>query len=196
MIGSIVRYLLAPDDPEAVHREMADAATRIVSLTVTEGGYNFHPVTGEFDADNPAVRPTWCQAPCPRRRSGSSPRRSTGGGSAASRRSRSCPATTSRATATSPTRCSPRSPGCGTRELARAGWRAGAVPQLHGRPDHPGHHRRGPRGARPSGSGSRTGGRWCASRSRSGRWRTSSVTAGRRWRTPACRSCRTSSRTS
>jgi mannitol 2-dehydrogenase len=35
---------------------MADPSTRIVSLTVTEGGYNFHPVTGEFDAENPAVQ--------------------------------------------------------------------------------------------------------------------------------------------
>ena len=51
MIGSIVEYLYAPDDPEAVIEKMADPATRIVSLTVTEGGYNVHPVTGEFDAD-------------------------------------------------------------------------------------------------------------------------------------------------
>ena len=56
VIGSIVAYLYAPDDPEAVIEQMADPATRIVSLTVTEGGYNFSPVTGEFDADNPAVR--------------------------------------------------------------------------------------------------------------------------------------------
>ena len=55
-IGSIVQYLYAPDDPDAVIEKMADPATRIVSLTVTEGGYNFHPVTGEFDADNPAVQ--------------------------------------------------------------------------------------------------------------------------------------------
>ena len=55
VIGSIVEYLFAPDDPEAVIEKMADPATRIVSLTVTEGGYNFHQVTGEFDADNPAV---------------------------------------------------------------------------------------------------------------------------------------------
>jgi mannitol 2-dehydrogenase len=27
-----------------------------ISLTVTEGGYNFHPVTGKFDAENPAVQ--------------------------------------------------------------------------------------------------------------------------------------------
>ncbi len=55
VIGSIVQYLFAPDDPQAVIEKMADPATRIVSLTITEGGYNFHHVTGEFDADNPAV---------------------------------------------------------------------------------------------------------------------------------------------
>jgi mannitol 2-dehydrogenase len=56
IIGSIVQYLYAPDDPEAVIEKMADPATRIVSLTVTEGGYNFSPVTGEFDDTNPAVK--------------------------------------------------------------------------------------------------------------------------------------------
>ena len=55
VIGSIVEYLFAPDDPQAVIEKMADPATRIVSLTVTEGGYNFHQVTGRFDAENPAV---------------------------------------------------------------------------------------------------------------------------------------------
>ena len=56
VIGSIVEYLFAPDDPEAVIEKMAAAATRIVSLTVTEGGYNINDTTGEFDADNPDVR--------------------------------------------------------------------------------------------------------------------------------------------
>jgi mannitol 2-dehydrogenase len=56
VIGSIVDYLLAPDDPEAVIERMASPEVRIVSLTVTEGGYNVHHVTGEFDADDPAVR--------------------------------------------------------------------------------------------------------------------------------------------
>jgi mannitol 2-dehydrogenase len=55
VIGSIVEYLFAPDDPEAVLEKMASAEIRIVSLTVTEGGYNFHHVTGEFDAGNPDV---------------------------------------------------------------------------------------------------------------------------------------------
>jgi mannitol 2-dehydrogenase len=56
IIGSIVQYLYAPDHPDAVIEKMADPETRIVSLTVTEGGYNFHPVTGEFDDTNPAVQ--------------------------------------------------------------------------------------------------------------------------------------------
>ena len=38
-----------PDDPEAVLAQMTDPAVRIVSLTVTEGGYHVNPVTGGFD---------------------------------------------------------------------------------------------------------------------------------------------------
>jgi mannitol 2-dehydrogenase len=55
VIGSIIDYLLAPDDPEAVIEKMAAESTRIVSLTVTEGGYNLHPVTGEFDERTAAI---------------------------------------------------------------------------------------------------------------------------------------------
>ncbi len=55
VIGSIVDYLFAPDDPDAVVERMAAPSTRIVSLTVTEGGYQIHPGTGEFVADD-AVR--------------------------------------------------------------------------------------------------------------------------------------------
>ena len=56
VVGSIVEYLLAPDDPERVIERMADPAVRIVSLTVTEGGYNLDPLTGEFVEDAPDVR--------------------------------------------------------------------------------------------------------------------------------------------
>ena len=56
VIGSIMQYLYSPDDPDAVIEKMADPKTRIVSLTVTEGGYNFNQVTGEFDATNLAVQ--------------------------------------------------------------------------------------------------------------------------------------------
>ena len=38
VIGSIVDFLLAPRDPEAVIERMSRSETRIVSLTVTEGG--------------------------------------------------------------------------------------------------------------------------------------------------------------
>jgi mannitol 2-dehydrogenase len=55
LIGSIVDYLFAPDDPEAVLARMTDPATRIVSLTITEGGYHVNQVTGELDASDPAL---------------------------------------------------------------------------------------------------------------------------------------------
>jgi mannitol 2-dehydrogenase len=55
VVGSIVEYLFAPDDAEAVIARMASESTRIVSLTITEGGYNISDVTGEFDAGNPEV---------------------------------------------------------------------------------------------------------------------------------------------
>jgi len=50
VIGSITEYLFAPDDPGAVVEKLASASTRIVSLTVTEGGYSVNDATGEFDA--------------------------------------------------------------------------------------------------------------------------------------------------
>jgi mannitol 2-dehydrogenase len=56
VIGSIVDYLFAPDDPEAVLRRMTDPATRIVSLTVTEGGYHVNQSTGEFDPGDADVQ--------------------------------------------------------------------------------------------------------------------------------------------
>ena len=57
VIGSILRFLHAADDPGAVLAVMRAASTRIVSLTITEGGYLFHPSTGEFDAEHPLIQP-------------------------------------------------------------------------------------------------------------------------------------------
>lgn len=48
VIGSIVEYLFAPDDPEAVIEKLTDPATRIVSLTITEGGYGVDPGSPAF----------------------------------------------------------------------------------------------------------------------------------------------------
>ncbi|PWW23887.1 mannitol 2-dehydrogenase [Geodermatophilus normandii] len=55
VVGSVVEYLLAPDDPDAVVEKMAAPGTRVVSLTVTEGGYNTSPDTGAFDTAAPDV---------------------------------------------------------------------------------------------------------------------------------------------
>lgn len=55
IIGSIVEYLYAPDGVEAVLEKLADPVVRVVSLTITEGGYNFHPNTGKFDDKNPSI---------------------------------------------------------------------------------------------------------------------------------------------
>lgn len=55
IVGSIAKYLFAPDDPEAVLAQMTDPAVRIVSLTVTEGGYNYNPSTGKFQYETEAV---------------------------------------------------------------------------------------------------------------------------------------------
>src|SRR5271169_2521463 len=40
VIGSIVDYRYAPDDPQSVIELLAAPSTRIISLTITEGGYN------------------------------------------------------------------------------------------------------------------------------------------------------------
>lgn len=55
VIGSIVEYLFAPDDPDVVIEKMASEQIKIVSLTITEGGYNFSATTGEFDLTDPAI---------------------------------------------------------------------------------------------------------------------------------------------
>ena len=57
VIGSMTRFLHAADDPGAVLAAMRAASTRIVSLTITEGGYLFRPSTGDFDAEHPLIRP-------------------------------------------------------------------------------------------------------------------------------------------
>ena len=56
IIGSIIDFKLGVDKTEAVLDIMASPDTKIVSLTITEGGYNFNPTTGEFDFDNPDIQ--------------------------------------------------------------------------------------------------------------------------------------------
>ena len=54
VIGSIVDYLHAPNEPEAVLRRLADPAIRIVTMTVTEGGYN-RDDAGRFRLESPDI---------------------------------------------------------------------------------------------------------------------------------------------
>jgi mannitol 2-dehydrogenase len=56
VIGSLIDYLHAPSQTEAVLSHLAHRDTRIVSLTITEGGYNIDESTGEFVASNPAIQ--------------------------------------------------------------------------------------------------------------------------------------------
>ena len=55
VIGSIHNYLFAPDDPEVVLALLSAPTTRIVSLTVTEGGYNVDDATAAFRTEAPGA---------------------------------------------------------------------------------------------------------------------------------------------
>tara|TARA_B110001469_G_C9646833_1_gene327366 strand:- start:2487 stop:4037 length:1551 start_codon:yes stop_codon:yes gene_type:complete len=52
VIGSMIDFIFAPDNKQTVIDKLAHSDTKIVSLTITEGGYNVHPVTGELDVEN------------------------------------------------------------------------------------------------------------------------------------------------
>ncbi|SIR29457.1 mannitol 2-dehydrogenase [Maribacter ulvicola] len=56
IIGSIIDFKLGYDTPDVVIDQMAHPDTKIVSLTITEGGYNFNPATGEFDFENADIQ--------------------------------------------------------------------------------------------------------------------------------------------
>ena len=56
IVGSLVDSLLAPEDREAVLERMAAPETRILSLTITEGGYYIDEGTGDFQATHPDIR--------------------------------------------------------------------------------------------------------------------------------------------
>ncbi|HEX8496493.1 MAG TPA: mannitol dehydrogenase family protein [Actinomycetales bacterium] len=55
VIGSLREYLLAPDDPTAVLERMSHPQTRVVSMTITEGGYAYDVVTGALDVTVPGI---------------------------------------------------------------------------------------------------------------------------------------------
>ena len=51
IIGSIVDYVYAADDATLLVERIADPATQIVSMTITEGGYPVDDVSGDFVAE-------------------------------------------------------------------------------------------------------------------------------------------------
>jgi mannitol-1-phosphate/altronate dehydrogenase len=56
VVGVMVDYHYAPDDPAAVLDRLVDPRTRVVTLTITGAGYRLDPVTGAFDADDDDLR--------------------------------------------------------------------------------------------------------------------------------------------
>jgi mannitol-1-phosphate/altronate dehydrogenase len=56
VVGVMIDYHYAPDDPATVLDVLSDARTRMVSLTITGSGYRLCPQSGEFDADDVDIR--------------------------------------------------------------------------------------------------------------------------------------------
>ena len=55
VIGSMIDFIFAPDNKQSVIDKLAHSETKIVSLTITEGGYNLNPTTGDLDLNNPGI---------------------------------------------------------------------------------------------------------------------------------------------
>lgn len=57
VMGSITEYLLASNDgAQSIIDKLAHPDTKIVSLTITEGGYNFNATTGDFNFENTDIQ--------------------------------------------------------------------------------------------------------------------------------------------
>ena len=56
VVGVMVDYHFAPDDPAAVLDLLGHDETRMVSMTITDSGYRVCPETGAFDGDDVDVR--------------------------------------------------------------------------------------------------------------------------------------------
>lgn len=56
ILGSITDFIWAYQNPEKAIQKLSSPSTKIVSLTITEGGYNFSADTGEFDFNTPEVQ--------------------------------------------------------------------------------------------------------------------------------------------
>lgn len=55
-IGSIIKLLWAGESSEAILNKMADKSIHIITLTITEGGYNIDKASGQFILENPDIQ--------------------------------------------------------------------------------------------------------------------------------------------
>jgi mannitol 2-dehydrogenase len=56
IIGCIIDFSLAPENPDTAIERLAHGDAQLVSLTITEGGYFLHEGTGEFSHDDPSIQ--------------------------------------------------------------------------------------------------------------------------------------------
>lgn len=56
IIGALIDFIFAIESPNEAIKKMAHPDTKIVSLTITEGGYNFNPSTGDFIFETPDIQ--------------------------------------------------------------------------------------------------------------------------------------------
>lgn len=54
-IGSLIDLIWGVEEPKAVLEKIADKSIKIITLTITEGGYNMDKTSGEFILDNEGV---------------------------------------------------------------------------------------------------------------------------------------------
>ena len=101
-VGAMIDFLPVEADNASLIAAMTDPAIRIVSLTVTEGGYFVNPATGKFDPAAPEIVADGANPGAPVTAFGAIVAALKARRAAGIRPLRSCPATTCPATAMSP----------------------------------------------------------------------------------------------
>ena len=188
--GAMIDFIV-PGDTAAVVAKLADPAIRIVSMTITEGGYFIDAATGKFDPAHPAIVADAANPDSPKTVFGlilAGLKR---------RKAEGTPPFTIMSCDNIPHNGHVTADAvCGLAQLSDPAFadvdpRKRRFPERHGRPHHARHHRPRARYAQARFRRRRTAGRSSASRSSNGCWRTISRSAARRWRRSACSSSRT-----
>ena len=56
VVNTISQYIHAFSNPGLLFEKAQEEKLAIISLTITEGGYNINPNTGKFNMDNPLIQ--------------------------------------------------------------------------------------------------------------------------------------------